>query len=79
MIRMHELLECIIPMGDDDDDDVSAGEEMLRLLCSFDYTASGSATDIASPMVFKVIVYSMADLYDVSALEPLPPRFSRDL
>jgi len=61
-------VEGTIPL---DDDDVSAVEAMLRFLYSFDYDASGSATGIASPMVFNVKVYSIAEKYDVPALKSI--------
>ena len=42
---------------------------MLQFMYSFDYDASGSADSSASPMVFNVKVYSVADKYDVPALK----------
>lgn len=44
---------------------------MLQFLYSFDYDASGSATGIASPMVFNVKVYSIADNYEIPALKTI--------
>lgn len=50
-------------------DDSSAVEAMLQFMYSFDYDASGNADSSASPMVFNVKVYSVADKYDVPALK----------
>ncbi|KAL6149966.1 hypothetical protein ACJQWK_02530 [Exserohilum turcicum] len=61
-----ESVERIIPLIDDD---VSAVEAMLQFLYTFDYDAGGSVADAASPMVFNVKVYSIADKYDIPALK----------
>ncbi|EMD86655.1 hypothetical protein COCC4DRAFT_33157 [Bipolaris maydis ATCC 48331] len=66
--KWKESVEGTIPLNDDD---VSAVEAMLRFLYSFDYDASGSVADVASPMVFNVKVYSIADKYDVPALKSI--------
>jgi speckle-type POZ protein len=50
-------------------DDVFAVEAMLQFMYTSDYDASGSAEHSASPMVFNVKVYSIADKYDVPALK----------
>ncbi|KAF2803436.1 uncharacterized protein BDZ99DRAFT_526784 [Mytilinidion resinicola] len=50
-------------------DDVSAVEAMPQFMYTVDYDASGSAKNSASPMVFNVKVYSIADKYDVPALK----------
>lgn len=41
---------------------------MLRFLYTFDYDASAAMNGNASPMVFNVKVYSIADKYDIPAL-----------
>jgi len=46
-----------------------AVEAMLQFVYTFDYDASGGAEGSASPMVFNVKVYSIADKYDVPALK----------
>ncbi|RYN15717.1 hypothetical protein AA0119_g13004 [Alternaria tenuissima] len=66
--KWKESAEGVIPLNDDD---VSAVEAMLQFLYSFDYDASGSATGIASPMVFNVKVYSIADNYEIPALKTI--------
>jgi speckle-type POZ protein len=42
---------------------------MLNFMYLFDYDASGSDQAQASPMIFDVKVYSIADKYDVMALK----------
>ncbi|XP_014550323.1 hypothetical protein COCVIDRAFT_115774 [Bipolaris victoriae FI3] len=64
--KWKESVEGAIPLNDDD---VSAVEAMLRFLYTFDYDAGGNAADVASPMVFNVKVYSVADKYDIPALK----------
>ena len=74
--KWKESVEGAIPLNDDD---VSAVEAMLRFLYSFDYDAGGSAADVASPMVFNVKVYSIADKYDIPALKSVASQKFKEL
>ncbi|ORY10229.1 hypothetical protein BCR34DRAFT_625346 [Clohesyomyces aquaticus] len=51
------------------EDDVSAVEALLQFMYTFDYDASGSAQNSSSPIAFNVKVYSIAEKYDVAAVE----------